>query len=744
MNRIIRNLRLFAMVGLLPISQGFWVPHPVQAQSSPQCATPGKDGIDTGIVNVVNTYYPSIASVSAGATSIQVAPINSAGNTIPINTGDLLLVIQMQDADINFTDSTNYGANNGTASGASSVNNTGLYEYVVATNNVGVAGGTITIRGMGAGGGLINSYRNRNASLTANGQSRFQVIRVPQYTNATLSSTIRSPGAWNGTSGGVVAVDVAGTLTLAGGTIEVQDKGFRGGGGTTNTDTYPAQEDESFRTNGTIARGGMKGEGIAGTPLRVFDGISSVSTGIDGYPRLRSQDTYPLRTGDPTTNGGSRGRGAPGNAGGGGNQHNAGGGGGGNWGAGGQGGNSINSPPISETPATGVSKPIGGRGGAAFRLVTNNQQPNRLIMGGGGGAGDANNGQSGSGGLGGGIIIIRAAQITGNGAISAKARDGEETPTDDGGSGAGAGGSILISAKGGSLANISLDARGGKGGDTNTKTTVPYDFGPGGGGGGGVIYSSLPVPSATVTGGNPGRSFNGQLGGTTGVTRGAQSGSDGQVFAGTDTLLDIPGIKSGAECLANILLVKRITAINGQPINPNDNTPLNQVVDDTTSIYKENDNYPYWPNEYLKGAINAGLVKSADEVEFSIYFISTGLNNAQSVRLCDRIPPNQTFVINPSNYSTLPQASGGIAGVDRGLAIQLSGVQRSYTNASDGDIAQYFEPGTDPATVYPNINCGGSNINGAIVINLGSLPGANSQGSPPSSYGVIRFQAKVK
>jgi hypothetical protein len=120
------------------------------------------------------------------------------------------------------------------------------------------------------------------------------------------------------------------------------------------------------------------------------------------------------------------------------------------------------------------------------------------------------------------------------------------------------------------------------------------------------------------------------------------------------------------------------------------------------------------------------------------------LNNAQSVRLCDRIPPNQTFVINPSNYSTLPQASGGIAGVDRGLAIQLSGVQRSYTNASDGDIAQYFEPGTDPATVYPNINCGGSNINGAIVINLGSLPGANSQGSPPSSYGVIRFQAKVK
>jgi uncharacterized repeat protein (TIGR01451 family) len=173
-------------------------------------------------------------------------------------------------------------------------------------------------------------------------------------------------------------------------------------------------------------------------------------------------------------------------------------------------------------------------------------------MGGGGGAGDANNGVAGSGGLGGGIVLIRAGTITGTGSISARARDGVVTPTDDGGSGAGAGGSISITAKSGSLAGIALDASGGKGGDTNTKTSVPYDFGPGGGGGGGVIFSSLAVPAGTVSGGQAGKSFNGQLGGSTGVTRSAAAGADGKIeITGTSSSV-APGVLSGADCSVNI------------------------------------------------------------------------------------------------------------------------------------------------------------------------------------------------
>jgi uncharacterized repeat protein (TIGR01451 family) len=548
MNRLARSLGALLALGLIESTQMLWFPKPTQAQVSTGalCATPGKDGVDLGAINVVNSYFPGPAAdntVTAGSTSIALGAINASGSQTPVSPGDLMLVIQMQDADINYTDTANYGAGNGTGAGSTAINSTGLYEYVVAKSAVGTGGGSLQIQGAGAGGGLLNTYR-QEAATVSHGQRTYQVVRVPQYTNTMLSGTIRSPGAWDGKSGGIVAIDIANSFTFANGTVEVQDKGFRGGGGTTNSDTYPPQEDEAYRTDGDLPKGGMKGEGIVGTPLKVFNGINTFDTLVDGYPRLSTEDSYPK----VSSTGGSRGRGAPGNAGGGGNQHNSGGGGGGNGGGGGQGGNSINTPPASEISDIGISKPVGGRGGAPFTASVN-----RLVMGGGGGAGDANNGVAGSGGLGGGIVLIRAGTISGTGLISARARDGVVTPTDDGGSGAGAGGSILINAKSGNLAGITFDASGGKGGDTNTNTTVSYDFGPGGGGGGGVIFSSLPVSNAIVLGGQPGKSFNGQLGtATTGVTRGALPGADGKIAITGTTSSGIPGILSGADCSVNL------------------------------------------------------------------------------------------------------------------------------------------------------------------------------------------------
>jgi hypothetical protein len=552
-HRTAKSLKVILALSLFSATQMVCLPQQATAQNGfgNLCAAPGKDGIDNGTVNIVNSYYPAPTgdtTISQGATSIDVGAIDPFGNQTPITPGDLLLIIQMQDADIDFSDTTAYGSGNASnnGSGSTAINQTGLYEYVVATSSVDTGGGTIQIRGTGAGGGLNNSYRKQAADITAHGQRTYQVVRVPQFSSTTLTGTIRSPGSWNGKSGGIVAIDVANTFTMANGTVDVQDKGFRGGGGTQNQDSYPEKEDVAFRTDGDVARGGVKGEGIAGTPLFVFDGTSTIDTGIDGYPRLASNDTYKSIG---STEGGSRARGAPGNAGGGGNQHNSGGGGGGNAGVGGNGGNSINTPPATEEEGTGISKPVGGRGGSPLSATP---VPSRLVMGGGGGAGDANNGIAGSGGLGGGIVMIRAGTIAGSGKISARARDGVLTPTDDGGSGAGGGGSILIIAKGGSLANISLDVSGGKGGDTNTGQVIPYDFGPGGGGGGGVIFSSISTGITAVTGGQPGGSFNGQLGtSTTSVPRGATAGTDGLVSSGV-TATQIPGIHSGADCSVNL------------------------------------------------------------------------------------------------------------------------------------------------------------------------------------------------
>jgi len=97
--------------------------------------------------------------------------------------------------------------------GSTAINSSGLYEFVTATNAVPVAGGTLNFIGTGANNGLLNTYTSAAATATL-GQKTYQIIRVPQYTSATLSSGL-VPLAWNGTTGGVLALDVASNLLWA-------------------------------------------------------------------------------------------------------------------------------------------------------------------------------------------------------------------------------------------------------------------------------------------------------------------------------------------------------------------------------------------------------------------------------------------------------------------------------------------------------------------------------------------------
>ena len=289
----------------------------------------------------------------------------------------MLLVIQMQGADFDFTNTDSYGHGPPPAtpaSGYTALNTTGRYEYVMATS--GVTAGSVDISGLGAGAGLVYSYTSAAATGTA-GQRRFQVLRVPQYTTATTSNTLTA-APWNGTVGGVLALDTTGALTLSG-TVSLDGLGFRGapgiqrGGaaGLANTDRV---------TSATLAANGNKAEGIAGTPVGTSAG--------NGYP------------------GGDAARGAPGNAGGGGtdgrpsnNDQNSGGGGGGNGGDGGQGGNTWSS-----------NLPRGGYGGVQLPIG-----PARVFLGGGGGSGSTNNSNNpnASGAAGGGMALIRAGSISG-------------------------------------------------------------------------------------------------------------------------------------------------------------------------------------------------------------------------------------------------------------------------------------------------------------------------------------------
>ena len=493
---------------------------------NPACPTsPGKDGTPAGaLTGIVNTYFPGTASAAATATSITLGA--SSGSTTPIAINDLLLVIQMQDAAVDSNNDERYGDGTGTAagttgngSGSTNLNNAGRYEYVVATNAVTVAGGTLNFIGSGGGNGLIYSYTNAAATLTQ-GQRRFQVVRVPQYANATLSSTLTAL-QWNGTVGGVLAMDVAGTVTLNGATVSVNGLGFRGGAGEENAGGAAANTD--YRMTDVNAHG-IKAEGIAGTPRLMYNPVTdtNTNTGAQGYPN------------------GDYGRGAPGNAGGGGNDgnptvndQNSGGGGGGNGGAGGQGGNTWNS-----------NLAIGGYGGAAFTPATS-----RVILGGGGGAGSRNNTPgvvaAASGANGGGIVLFRVGSISGTGTITANGSSAFNTTLNDGGGGGGAGGSIVFLARNTSLTGLTLSANGGRGGNawsTQAAGVFPGNrHGPGGGGAGGAIVVSSTPTSSSVTGGASGVTT------TANEAYGAVAGSPGVVVT-TATLTQVAGTRSGPAC----------------------------------------------------------------------------------------------------------------------------------------------------------------------------------------------------
>src|ERR1700681_3150344 len=171
----------------------------------------------------INTYYPGTATASASSTSLTLGTATGAGTAIA--SGDLLLIIQMQDATINSSNTSSYG-DGLSGSGSTNLNNSGMDEYATATNAVPLSGGTLNVTAAGPGGGLLYTYTVAAASVSQ-GARQFQVVRVPNYATATLTSTLTA-SAWNGSTGGILALNVSGTLTLNSATVTLDGLGFRG------------------------------------------------------------------------------------------------------------------------------------------------------------------------------------------------------------------------------------------------------------------------------------------------------------------------------------------------------------------------------------------------------------------------------------------------------------------------------------------------------------------------------------
>ncbi|MBC7828266.1 MAG: T9SS type A sorting domain-containing protein [Chitinophagaceae bacterium] len=496
-----------------------------------QCGLDPISGLNTisTAAQIPNSYYPGQGNPIVNALSVTVGTIDGRGSGTVLATGDLVLIMQMQGADINSGNGDAYGNGvaGGTASGYLSSNLfAGNYEYNTVAS---VSGATVNLSFS-----LANNYYTR--TFPSGAKQTFQVIRVPRYYDLTISAagSVIAP-AWDGNTGGVVVLDAANVLTIDG-TINLSGLGFRGGGGIQltgatagNTNGTGALTNTDYRWNSPVTTaanltGGAKGEGIAGTSVYLLTtGNTTITTNAaEGYID------------------GAMGRGAPANAGGGAtdgapvgastqNQYNTGGGGGANAGAGGQGGSGWHGGSGNVN-----TYPTGGYGGTAFteRSIL------RFIMGGGAGAGSANNSTGvtqymSSGGAGGGIILLRANSYAGSGTLNANGADaigvtGAGGNTDAAGGG-GAGGTIVAVTRTNvtvGLSAVTASASGGKGGNMETY----FDHGPGGGGGGGFIVSNGSFASTTITGGATGLTRTGSTSGPIDNVYGATAGSAGQLL----------------------------------------------------------------------------------------------------------------------------------------------------------------------------------------------------------------------
>ncbi|MCB9215456.1 MAG: hypothetical protein H6616_06195 [Ignavibacteria bacterium] len=305
-----------------------------------------------------------------------------------------------------------------------------------------------------------------NTDFPNNNLYGYQLVKV-HYTDGDLtidasqqSGTLQAP-AWDGATGGVIAIIATGTITLEA-NIDVSGAGFVGGepNATDNSDV-----DQTAYEVSSADKAGNKGAGIV-------TGSSSLL-----------------------------GRGGMANAGGGGGGKNAGGGGGSNFGAGGHGGDQIGTEDDPNTTADDENQKIGGEGGWPLQYDALNRT--QVFFGGGGGGGHRS--QKGTtiqneskGGSGGGIILIMAnkMEVDGSRTINASGANGHNAePGDNGAGGGGGGGTVLldiptITIPTGLTGDLTVNVEGGDGGNTNEA----HCTGPGGGGGE-VLFGSVPVQS---------------------------------------------------------------------------------------------------------------------------------------------------------------------------------------------------------------------------------------------------------
>ncbi|MFM6947300.1 MAG: gliding motility-associated C-terminal domain-containing protein [Flavobacteriales bacterium] len=400
----------------------------------------------------------SHAQSIGGVVNIYTAVTNMTPNSVTVTSangfsvGDRVLLIQMKGALINTTNTASFGQ-------ITNLGSAGNFEF---TNIAAINGNQVTF------------VANLCKSFSPAG--KVQLIRVPVYGQATINAPVTAT-PWNGTIGGVVAIEATTSLTFNN-QINVSGQGFIGGAVTTG---WFMCNDPNFANPGTAA--GKKGEGIAAAPLNMEGNRAPLANGGGG-----------ANSGNPGAGGGS------------------------NGGVGGRGGNQFSgSCPVNTAF---------GMGGLALNYSTY-----RAYLGGGGGGGYKDNGLSCTPGAnGGGIVFIITPTIIGNNQQINASGASVVGNTDSEGAGAGGAGGCVYLLSNTINSNLNINVAGGNGGNIFSTMWSSACHGPGGGGGGGaIVFQQAATPvnvTPSLTGGNPGSILHTGPA-CAGTNFGAQAGANG-------------------------------------------------------------------------------------------------------------------------------------------------------------------------------------------------------------------------
>ena len=178
---------------------------------------------------VVNDYSVPTEDLAAGAITIPVTDASA------FSEGDQIMIIQMQHT-----------------------SSAGTYEFRTIES---IANNDITVNAS-----LTNSYYQSTSS-------KAQIVRIPQYTDVSVhSGGSITAAAWDGNTGGILAFNASGEVTVdSGGSIDVSGLGFRGA---------------PKHTRGYVWQDGYSGEGYRGgyDSFGSGSGDQGGSGGIAGAP----------------------------------------------------------------------------------------------------------------------------------------------------------------------------------------------------------------------------------------------------------------------------------------------------------------------------------------------------------------------------------------------------------------------------------------------------------------------------